>query len=162
MTTLAEFSCQIILQKSFTVSCIGPGAGEKTKRTSQKSAWNAKNAFQPLSCSHRILLSLRASLCHSWLQTPTAWSSLGGQTPLTAGIEGSRRWLCVSDGTRMYPVWRLCCNSPDAAHHFTVQYWLIMKEEGNMKKLALFWSFSQKKRQVPIANQPVLTRGLSV
>lgn len=31
MTTLAEFSCQIILQKSFTVSCIGPGATEKTK-----------------------------------------------------------------------------------------------------------------------------------
>lgn len=28
MTMLAEFSCQIILQKSFTVSCIGPGNGK--------------------------------------------------------------------------------------------------------------------------------------
>lgn len=28
MTMLAEFSCQIILQKSFTVSCIGPANRE--------------------------------------------------------------------------------------------------------------------------------------
>lgn len=28
MTMLAEFSCQIILQKSFTVSCMGPADRE--------------------------------------------------------------------------------------------------------------------------------------
>lgn len=131
MTTLAEFSCQIILQKSFTVSCIGPGAGEKTKRTSQESAWNANNPSQLFSShcpvpTESFSLSEHPSVVqgYSHEQPGALWEI---RAFLTAGIWGSSRVaaeVMAPVGDKWWdkgvphtePILRLCC-SPHLMQH---------------------------------------------
>ncbi|KAL0594991.1 Zinc finger matrin-type protein 1 [Plecturocebus cupreus] len=98
MTMLAEFSCQIILQKSFTVSCIGPANREGSEMESR--------SVTRLDCSGVISAPHNLPLPGS-SNSPAPASQVAGTTAYqSAGITG------VSQGAQARQTFNIRCEIP--------------------------------------------------